>query len=85
MWYILSISFFFTAVHMECYAGGFPTPKISWRRENNAILPTGGSIYRGNTLKISKIRKEDRGIYIYFLKKQLSIGIVFIILNEQWY
>lgn len=48
---------------MECYAGGFPTPKISWRRENNAILPTGGSIYRGNVIKINHIRKEDRGTY----------------------
>lgn len=50
-------------VQLECYAGGFPLPRISWRRENNAILPTGGSIYRGNTLKIPKIRKEDRGTY----------------------
>ena len=33
-------------VERNCYAGGYPTPKISWRRENNAILPTGGSIYR---------------------------------------
>lgn len=36
-------------VQLECYAGGFPSPRISWRRENNAILPTGGSIYRYNT------------------------------------
>ncbi|XP_045770537.1 lachesin [Maniola jurtina] len=48
---------------MECYAGGFPPPKISWRRENNAILPTGGSIYRGNILRITSIHKEDRGTY----------------------
>ncbi|XP_029177585.1 lachesin isoform X2 [Nylanderia fulva] len=51
------------AIMLECYASGFPLPRISWRRENNAILPTGGSIYRGNTLKISTIRKEDRGTY----------------------
>ncbi|OXU21667.1 hypothetical protein TSAR_011671 [Trichomalopsis sarcophagae] len=50
-------------VELNCYAGGFPTPRISWRRENNAILPTGGSIYRGNTLKIAHVRKEDRGTY----------------------
>lgn len=48
---------------MECYAGGYPPPRITWRRENNAILPTGGSIYRGNILKIKAIRKEDRGTY----------------------
>ncbi|KAJ3618606.1 hypothetical protein MTP99_006581 [Tenebrio molitor] len=51
------------AVQMECYAGGYPPPRISWRRENNAILPTGGSIYRGNILKIKQIKKEDRGTY----------------------
>lgn len=33
-------------VTLECYANGYPPPRISWRRENNAILPTGGSIYR---------------------------------------
>lgn len=51
------------SVQMECYSGGFPAPKISWRRENNAILPTGGSIYRGNILKIAQVHKEDRGTY----------------------
>jgi len=50
-------------VNLECYAGGMPQPNITWRRENNAILPTGGSIARGNKLQILKIRKEDRGTY----------------------
>ena len=31
---------------LECYAEGTPTPKITWRRENNAILTTGGAIYQ---------------------------------------
>jgi hypothetical protein len=31
------------AVQMECYASGYPTPTIIWRRENNALLPTGES------------------------------------------
>lgn len=31
------------SVQMECYASGYPKPTISWRRENNAILPTGES------------------------------------------
>ncbi|KAJ8668175.1 hypothetical protein QAD02_009838 [Eretmocerus hayati] len=48
---------------MECHAGGHPTPKISWRRDNNAILPTGGSTYRGNVLKIPSVTKFDRGTY----------------------
>lgn len=29
------------SVQMECYATGFPHPTIIWRRENNALLPTG--------------------------------------------
>lgn len=28
-------------IQMECYATGFPQPTIVWRRENNALLPTG--------------------------------------------
>ena len=50
-------------VSLECFAGGVPRPQISWKRENNAILPTGGTIYRGNILKINEIRKENRGTY----------------------
>jgi neuronal growth regulator 1 len=29
------------SVQMECYASGYPSPTIIWRRENNALLPTG--------------------------------------------
>ena len=46
-----------------CHAHGSPRPSISWRRENNAILPTGGVLYRGNVLKIHSVKKEDRGTY----------------------
>ena len=44
------------SVTLECYAAGYPLPKISWRRENNAILPTGGAIYRGNELRILAVK-----------------------------
>jgi len=37
--------------------------QVSWRRENNAILPTGGVQYKGNVLKIHSVKKEDRGTY----------------------
>lgn len=33
-------------VNLECYAGGFPIPRVSWRRLKNQILPMGGSVYR---------------------------------------
>lgn len=48
---------------LECGAKGSPKPRIQWRRENNAVLPTGGIIYKGNKLKIHSVKKEDRGTY----------------------
>lgn len=36
-------------VKMECYASGYPQPKIVWRRENNALLPTGK--FKSSTLR----------------------------------
>ncbi|KAL1117792.1 hypothetical protein AAG570_004107, partial [Ranatra chinensis] len=61
-------------VTLECYAGGYPPPRILWRRENNAILPTGGSMYRGNVLKISAIHKEDRGTYYCIAENGVGKG-----------
>lgn len=40
-----------------------PQPKITWHREDNKVLPSGGAIHKGNSLKIHDIRKEDRGTY----------------------
>lgn len=48
---------------LECYASGFPKPRVSWRRQNNAVLPTGGPTYRGNVIEIPFIKKEHRGTY----------------------
>ncbi|XP_021944629.1 lachesin isoform X2 [Folsomia candida] len=62
------------SVTLECYASGFPLPRISWRRENNAILPTGGSIYRGNVLHILSVKKEDRGTYYCVAENTVGRG-----------
>lgn len=51
------------AAELICHALGSPMPSVAWRRENNAILPTGGVQYRGNVLKIHSVKKEDRGTY----------------------
>jgi len=51
------------AARLECTATGAPRPKISWRRSDNAILPTGGLIFKGSVLKIHSVKKEDRGTY----------------------
>ncbi|CAL8080651.1 unnamed protein product [Orchesella dallaii] len=61
-------------ITLECYASGFPLPRISWRRENDAILPTGGSIYRGNVLKINAVKKEDRGTYYCVAENSVGRG-----------
>jgi len=53
----------FNSATLSCSARGKPTPRIEWRRENNAVLPTGGIIYRGNTMSIHSVKKEDRGTY----------------------
>ncbi|KAF2354652.1 Immunoglobulin I-set [Trinorchestia longiramus] len=62
------------SVKLECYAGGVPIPSISWRRENNAILPTGGSIFKGNILMIPSVRKDDRGTYYCIADNGVSRG-----------
>lgn len=47
------------AVMMECYASGYPPPQITWRRENNAILPTGQYKTRGSSrLFARELRRE---------------------------
>ncbi|XP_041767834.1 lachesin [Anopheles merus] len=59
---------------MECYASGYPVPQITWRRENNAILPTGGATYSGNVLNIHSVHKEDRGTYYCVADNGVSRG-----------
>ncbi|XP_034479497.1 lachesin-like [Drosophila innubila] len=61
-------------VQMECYASGYPTPTITWRRENNASLPTDGVVYEGNILRIKSLKKEDRGVYICVADNGVSEG-----------
>ncbi|CAG2065894.1 unnamed protein product, partial [Timema podura] len=33
------------SVQLECYAGGYPPPRIYWRRENGMLLPEGEHIF----------------------------------------
>jgi len=61
-------------VVLSCYATGFPPPEITWRRDNNALLPTGSAIFRGNVLVIHNIKKEDRGIYYCVASNGVSKG-----------
>lgn len=65
-------------VYLYCYASGYPQPTISWRRDNSAALSTGrtgGSIYRGNALKIPNISKTDRGTYYCVAQNGVGRGM----------
>lgn len=62
------------SIQLECYATGYPQPTISWRRENNDLLPTGGSLYKGNILIIHNITKADRGTYYCIADNNVASG-----------
>ncbi|KAG1680463.1 Lachesin [Nymphon striatum] len=61
-------------VELFCHASGMPQPKITWRRENNKVLPSGGAVHKGNSLKIHNIRKEDRGTYFCIADNGVGAG-----------
>ena len=50
-------------MELHCYAAGYPPPEIYWRRQDNAVLPTNTSIFKGNDLIFPKVTKEHRGTY----------------------
>merc|ERR1719384_1124094 len=50
-------------VELHCYASGYPLPQIYWRRQDNAVLPTNTSIFKGNVLEFEYVKKEHRGTY----------------------
>lgn len=61
---------------MQCYANGYPPPKISWRRNKNSLIPISGgvAIHRGNTLSLKNVTKEDRGTYYCVADNGVSPG-----------
>ena len=50
-------------VELRCYASGYPPPEIYWRRQDNAVLPTNTSVWKGNTLTFDRVTKQHRGTY----------------------
>ncbi|XP_020292615.1 lachesin-like [Pseudomyrmex gracilis] len=51
------------SIQLECYASGYPSPTISWRRQNNKIFPSGNAIYNGNIVNLPVVTRESRGTY----------------------
>jgi neuronal growth regulator 1 len=46
---------------LVCEAAGFPSPKITWKKKDGTLLPTGKETHTATKLVISKARREDRG------------------------
>ncbi|KAK7575973.1 hypothetical protein V9T40_012259 [Parthenolecanium corni] len=52
------------SIPVSIAAGSTPAP-LTWRkREDKAILPTEGTVYRGNVLKINSVKEEYGGTYL---------------------
>jgi len=62
------------SVQLECYASGYPQPKIYWRRQDNAVLPTNTSIWAGNVLTFPHVTKEHRGTYFCVATNVVGTG-----------
>ena len=61
-------------VRLECRATGYPTPRVSWRRQSNALLPTGTAVHRGEVLEIRSVSKDDRGTYYCVAENYVGKG-----------
>lgn len=63
-------------LQLQCFASGYPQPKISWRRNKNSLIPINGgvAIHRGNTLNLKNVTKLDRGTYYCVADNGVSPG-----------
>jgi len=51
-------------VKLDCYATGFPLPIIFWRREKGELISnSNAAFFRGNSLQLTNVTKNDRGSY----------------------
>lgn len=60
------------SVTLECYGGGYPTPNVTWSRENNALLPNGLKTLQNNILKIANVQKEHAGNYYCTMVNEIT-------------
>jgi neuronal growth regulator 1 len=49
---------------LTCEADGFPSPKIIWKKQDGTLLPNGDESYTNGKMVVSKVKREDRGIYV---------------------
>ena len=48
---------------LECAVAGFPSPTITWRRQDHKVLHTGGLTSLGSSLVIPEVGRQDQGEY----------------------
>eukprot|EP00094_Tigriopus_californicus_P009038 TCALIF_08712-PA protein Name:"Similar to LAC Lachesin (Schistocerca americana)" AED:0.16 eAED:0.16 QI:0/0.6/0.5/0.66/0.6/0.83/6/36/384 len=62
-------------VEMECQSNGFPTPRITWTREDGRMMPNGQEeIITPRKLIINQVRREDTGKYLCWAKNGVGPG-----------
>ena len=49
---------------LACEANGFPSPKITWKRQDGTLLPSGAEKLTNPTLVIQNVQREHRGNWI---------------------
>ena len=62
---------------------GFPSPKITWRRKEGILLPTGKETHTATKLTITKARSEDRGVPDHESFHSVCYFIVLLVNRQQ--
>ena len=51
---------------MECDADGYPSPKISWKRQDGKLLPNGAETLTNPKMTIPDVQRINKGaMYTY--------------------
>jgi len=49
---------------LECEADGYPSPKVSWRRQDGKLLPNGEETLANTKLSIPNVQRTNKGSYV---------------------
>ena len=62
------------SAELACEASGFPSPKISWKRKDNTLLPSGDESITSPTLVIQNVQRQHRGRTIHVGSKSIKMS-----------